>query len=86
MYIYNDSDDDYEDILPKSQRVTKAEIDASFITCYIPRCASIDDRLPTVSLETMEDFSEIRHFPFIESDLWYDDSPLELIPVPDISF
>ncbi|GBN71800.1 hypothetical protein AVEN_202373-1 [Araneus ventricosus] len=86
MYIYNDSDDDYEDILPKSQRVTKAEIDASFITCHIHRRATTDDKLPTLTLETMEDFNEIRHFPIIESDLWYDDSPLELVPLPDISF
>ncbi|KAF8767492.1 uncharacterized protein LOC129966785 [Argiope bruennichi] len=86
MFIYNDSDDDYEDILPKSQRITKAEIDASFITCQIHRSVIIDDKLPTLTLENIKDFGKTRHFPIIESDLWYDDSPLELAPVPDISF
>ncbi|GFU01094.1 uncharacterized protein NPIL_497581 [Nephila pilipes] len=87
MYIYNDPDDDYEDILPKSERITKAEIDYLFVSCHIRRFPEITvDQLPTASLEPIEDLDEIPCHSIINSDLLYDDSPLEFIPFPDNPF
>ncbi|GFQ64184.1 uncharacterized protein TNCT_515371 [Trichonephila clavata] len=87
MYIYNDSDDDYEDILPKSERITKAEIDYLFVSTHIRRFAELTvDQLPTVSLDPIEDLYDIPCHSIIDSDLLYDDSPLEFIPVPDNPF
>ncbi|GIY69854.1 uncharacterized protein CDAR_174151 [Caerostris darwini] len=83
MYIYDDSDDEYEHFLPKSERITKSEIEFLLPSCFIQRFQenSVND-LPSISLENMEDLDRSPCHSINYSDLLFDDSTLQLIAEP----
>ncbi|GIX85438.1 uncharacterized protein CEXT_39091 [Caerostris extrusa] len=83
MYIYDDSDDDYEHFLPKSERITKSEIEFLLPSCFIQRFQdnSVND-LPSISLENMEDLDRSPCHSINYADLLFDDSSLQLIDEP----
>ncbi|KAG8190922.1 hypothetical protein JTE90_014402 [Oedothorax gibbosus] len=87
MYIYNEPEDDYEDILPKSERITRAEMEALFDFPYIGRYIDhTNDKLPVPEFEEFEGFEESFCMHRITEEDFLCEVPEHDVPLPDDSF
>lgn len=85
MHICIEPDDDYEDILPKCERIQKSDIDSLFMTYTFTNFVDLNDHL----LASVPELDSINFPPSPPSSpipqfevTSYDDTPLEFVPLP----